>query len=227
MMFHSASPVEHEEGCPITTSVARPCPNPGSPPHDTMADDGEEVALLFPYVIDDLGEAARQRHARHFLASALSHGVEPCAQRPGPTRRLGSGENEDPAEQRAAFLTDVARPDPIGARPDARSQPDVARDLLGVRKAVNVTKLENEHDGDEGPDAGDRTQPLYAPIATPPLCDLDVELTNVGVQKAEQRNSVLPDPVRNLRQGQALELLGPARREPALARGRLEIAAGA
>jgi hypothetical protein len=154
MMFHSASPVEHEEGCPITTSVARPCPNPGSPPHDTMADDGEEVALLFPYVIDDLGEAARQRHARHFLASALSHGVQPCAQRPGPTRRLGSGENEDPAEQRAAFLTDVARPDPIGARPDARSQPDVARDLLGVRKAVNVTKLENEHDGDEGPMPG-------------------------------------------------------------------------
>src|SRR5262245_48988277 len=138
---HSASPVEREEGCPITTSVARPCPNSGSPPHDTMTDDGEEVALLFPHVIDDLRKAPRQGDARHLLAPPLLHGIEPRPQGPGPACGLGGGEDQSPAEQAVAFLTDVTGADPLGARSDAGSQADVVGDLLRVGKAADVTEL--------------------------------------------------------------------------------------
>src|SRR5262245_43294317 len=226
MMFHSASPVGREEGCPITTSVARPCPKPGSPPHDTMADDGEEVALLFPHVIDDLREAARQGDARHFLAPPLLHRVEPRPQGPGPARGLGGGEHQGPAQQAVAFLTDVAGANPVGAGSDAGSQTDVAGDLLRVGKATDVTELEEEHDGDERADAGNRRQPLDSRIGPPLLSEFGVEMPDLAVEESQQGTAVLADPARDRGQRQALELAVPARGEPALARGRLEIAAG-
>ena len=84
MMFHPASPSGREGGCPISKPVERPCKWSASSPHDTVTDDGEEVALLFPHVIDDFDQAARQRHAGHLLASPPLHGVNV---RKGPGRR--------------------------------------------------------------------------------------------------------------------------------------------
>src|SRR5260370_31218990 len=83
-----------EGGCPIKMAVRRPCQRPSSPPHDTMTDDGEVIALLFPDVKHDLRESARERDPRDFLAPPLSpHGTRsaagradaPLAWRRGPT----------------------------------------------------------------------------------------------------------------------------------------------
>src|SRR4029453_14644494 len=38
-------------GCPITTALRRPRPNPSSPPHDTVPPDGPVVDLVLPDVI--------------------------------------------------------------------------------------------------------------------------------------------------------------------------------
>jgi hypothetical protein len=130
--------------------------------------------------------------------------------------------------QAVAFPTDVAGADPLGARSDTGSQADVVGDLLRVGKAADtdVTKLEDEHDGEEGADAGDRTQPAHARISPPLLSKFAVEATDLAVQDAQQRPGVLADAARDRGQRQALELPVPGRGEPALARGRLQIVAG-
>src|SRR5262249_21920212 len=162
----------------------------------------------------------------HFLAPPLLHRVVPRPQGPGPARGLGGGENQDPAQQAVAFLTDVAGADPVGAGSDAGRQADVAGGLLRVGQAADVAELEEEPDGEEGADAGDRTQPLDSRIRPPLLSEFGVEMPDLAVQDAQQRMAVLADPARDCGQRQALELAVPARGEPALARGRLEIAAG-
>jgi hypothetical protein len=82
----------------------------------------------------------RQGDACHLLAPPLLHRVVPRSQGPGPARGLGGGEDQGPAEEAVAFLTDVAGADPVGAGPDAGSQADVAGDLLSVGKAADVTE---------------------------------------------------------------------------------------
>jgi len=133
---------EHEGGCPIKMAVRGPCQRPSSPPHDTVTDDGEVIALVFPDVKDDLRESARQRDPGDFLAPPLFHRMEPGPQRAGPTHRLRGGEDQHPAEQAIAFLTDVSRADAAGASADAWGQADVTGDLLGAREAGDVAQLE-------------------------------------------------------------------------------------
>src|SRR4030095_1850799 len=60
-----------EGGCPLKMAGRRPCQRPSSPPHDTVTDDGDVVALLSPDVNDDFGESAGQRAPRPLLASPL------------------------------------------------------------------------------------------------------------------------------------------------------------
>src|SRR5437867_9238604 len=107
-----------ERGCPIKMAVRRPCQRPGSPPHDTVTDDGEVITLLFPDVKHDLREAARQRHPGHFLPSPLLHRMKPGPQRAGPTAGLRRGEDQDPPEQSIAFLRNVAGAHPTGTAAD-------------------------------------------------------------------------------------------------------------
>ena len=57
-------------------------------PHDTVTDDGEVIALLFPDVKDDLHESARQRDPRDFLSPPLLHRMKPGPQRTGPRGEL-------------------------------------------------------------------------------------------------------------------------------------------
>src|SRR5256712_13184699 len=98
---------EQEGGCPIRMAVRGPCQRPSSPPHDTVTDDGEVIALLFPDVKHDLREAARQRDPRDFLPSPLLHRMKPGPQRAGPTDGLRRAEDQDPPEQAIAFLGDL------------------------------------------------------------------------------------------------------------------------
>src|SRR5438128_9391126 len=111
-----------ERGCPIKMAVRRPCQRPSSPPHDTVTDDGEVIALLFPDVKDDLREAARQRDPRDFLPPPLLHRMKPSPQGPGPTDGRGRGEDQDPPEPAIAFLGDVAGANPTGTAADAWGQ---------------------------------------------------------------------------------------------------------
>src|SRR5437899_12541430 len=106
---------EHEGGGPIKMAVRGPCQRPSSPPHDTVTGDGEVSALVFPEVKDDLRESARQRNPGDFLAPPLFHRMEPGPQRAGPTHRSRGGEDQHPAEQALACLTDVSRADAAGA----------------------------------------------------------------------------------------------------------------
>jgi hypothetical protein len=46
-------PWRREGGCPIKNAVTGPDRDSGSPPHDTVTDDGEVIALLLPDVIHD------------------------------------------------------------------------------------------------------------------------------------------------------------------------------
>src|SRR4030095_4136068 len=101
-----------EEGCPIKMAVRRPCQRPSSPSHDTVTDDGEVVALLFPDVKDDFCESAGPAHPRDVLAAPLFHRVEPGPQGPGPTDGRRRRQDQDPAQQAIAFLGDVAGADP-------------------------------------------------------------------------------------------------------------------
>src|SRR2546425_8829287 len=143
-----------ERGCQIKMAVRRPCQRPSSPPHDTVTDDGEVIARLFPDVKDDLREAARQRDPRDFLPPPLLHRMKPSPQGPGPTDGRGRGEDQDPPEQAIAFLRDVAGANPTGTAADARGQADVAGDPFGAREALDVPELEDEHNRNEGADAG-------------------------------------------------------------------------
>src|SRR5216683_250696 len=131
-------------------------------PHDTVTDDGEVIALVFPDVKDDLREAARERHPRDFLAPPLFHRMEPGPQRAGPTHRLRGGEDQHPAEQAIAFLTDMSRADAAGAGADAWRQADVTGDLLGAREAGDVAQSENGNVDDNGGEPGFGVQPWHA-----------------------------------------------------------------
>ena len=196
---------EHEGGCPIKMAVRGPCQRPSSPPHDTVTGDGEVIALVFPDVKDDLRESARQRDPGDFLAPPLFHRMEPGPQRAGPTHRLRGGEDQHPAEQAIAFLTDVSRADAAGASADAWCQADVTGDLLGAREAGDVAQLEDEHDRDERADARDRRQPVHAWITAPARAQLAVEAAGLGVEQGQQGAAVLADPTRSIGEGQALQ----------------------
>src|SRR3989475_6468861 len=147
-----------ERGCPIKMAVRRPCQRPSSPPHDTVTDDGEVIALLFPDVKDDLREAARPRDPRDFLPPPLLHRMKPGPQGPGPPDGLGRGEDQGPPEPAIACRRDVAGANPTGTAADARGQADVAGDPFGTREALDVPELEDEHNRDERADAGDGRQ---------------------------------------------------------------------
>src|SRR5437867_7352130 len=96
MMSVPLRPRRREGGCPITTAVRRPGPKTSSPPHDIATQDGPVLDVVFPDVIDDLGQAAGQRHPGNLLALAVLHGAEPGAQGTGPARGLGGGQHERP-----------------------------------------------------------------------------------------------------------------------------------
>jgi hypothetical protein len=89
----SASPAAREGGCPIKMAVRRPYRRSSSPPHDTVTDDGEVIAPLFPNVKDDLGQAPRQRDARDLFPAPLFHGMKPRAERAGPADSLRGGQH--------------------------------------------------------------------------------------------------------------------------------------
>src|SRR6266705_3285053 len=214
-----------ERGCPIKMAVRRPCQRPSSPPHDTVTDDGKVIALLCPDVKDDLREAARQRDPRDFLPPPLLHRMKPGPQGPGPTDGLGRGEDQDPPQQPIAFLRDVAGANPTGTATDARGQADVAGDPFGAREARDVPELEDEHNRNEGADAGDGRQAPHARIGAPARDEIGIESSDLGIERGQQRPTILADSARGLPQGQPLQLALAALREPALARGRLQVAA--
>src|SRR2546422_3421907 len=206
-------------------AVRRPCQRPSSPPHDTVTDDGEVIALLFPEVKDDLREAARQRDPRDFLPPPLLHRMKPSPQGPGPTDGRGRGEDQDPPEQAIAFLRDVAGANPTGTAADARGQADVAGDPFGTREALEVPELEDEHNRDEGADAGDGRQAPHARIRAPARDEVGIEASDLRIERGQQRPIILADPARGFRQRQPLQLALAALGEPALARGRLQVTA--
>src|SRR5439155_18770915 len=105
-------------------------------------------------------------------------------------------------------------------------QAHVTGDLLGVRETLDVAELEDEDDRDEGADAGDRGEALHARIAAPARDEFAVEPTDLRVERGQQGAAVLANPARGLGQEQVLQLALAALGEPALARGRLEIAPG-
>lgn len=78
MMTILLHPPGSEGGRPIKWTVRRPAGKPGSPPHAT-ADQRDEVHVLLPDLIDDLGQASGQGHAGDLHALALLHGPEPGA----------------------------------------------------------------------------------------------------------------------------------------------------
>src|SRR5262245_28845854 len=119
-------------------AVRRPCQRPSSPPHDTVTDDGEVIALLSPDVKHNLREAAPQPDPRHLCPPPLFHRMKPGPQRTGPSDGLGRGEDQDPAQPAIAFLGNVPGADPTGTAAHARRQADVAGDPLGAREAVDV-----------------------------------------------------------------------------------------
>src|SRR2546425_3766360 len=214
-----------ERGCTIKRAVRRPCQRPSSPPHDTVTDDGEVIALLFPDVKDDLREAARQRDPRDFLPPPLLHRMKPGPQGPGPPDGLGRGEDQDPPQQPIAFLRDVAGANPTGTATDARGQADITGDPFGAREALDVPELEDEHNRNEGADAGDGRQAPHARIGAPARDEIGIEASDLCIEGGQQRPTILADSARGLPQGQPLQLALTALREPALARGRLQVAA--
>src|SRR5215470_4013710 len=205
-------------------AVRRPCQRPSSPPHDTATDDGEVVALMLPDVIDDLGQAARERHARDLLAAPFLDGMEPGAQGARAAGGLRRGEHEDPAEQAVAFLTDVAGPQAIGAGAHAWGDADVAGHMLGAGEARDVAEFEHEDDGDEGTNARDRGEALHAWIRAPAGDELEVEPADLRVEQRQEGAVVIPNATRGGRQRQALQFTLATLREPALPRRRPEVA---
>src|SRR6266446_3786854 len=214
-----------EGGCPIKIAVRRPCQRPSSPPHDTVTDDGEVIALLFPDVKDDLHESARQRDPRDFLSPPLLHRMKPGPQGPGPPDGLGRGEDQDPPQQPIAFLRDVTGANPTGTATDARGQADVAGDPFGAGEARDVPELEDEHNRDEGADAGDGRQAPHARIRAPARDEVGIEASDLRIECGQQRPTILADPARGLRQRQLPQLALATLGQPALARSRLQVAA--
>src|SRR5215470_5464339 len=199
-------------------AVRRPCQRPSSPPHDTATDDGEVVALMLPDVIDDLGEAAREGHARDLLAAAFLDGMEPCAQGAGAADGLRRGEHQDPAQEAVAFLTDVAGPQAIGAGAHAWGDADVAGHMLGAGEARDVAELEDEDEGDEGSHARDRGEALDAGIGAPAGDEFGVEAADLRVEQGQEGAVVVPNATRGGRQRQALQFALAPLRKPALPR---------
>jgi hypothetical protein len=56
-----------------------------------------------------------------------------------------------------------------------------------VGKAGDVAQLENQDRGDEGADAGNRTEPVHARIVSPARGDLVIELANLRIQHRQAR----------------------------------------
>src|SRR2546425_4586078 len=214
-----------EGGCPIKIAVRRPCQRSSSPPHDTVTDDGEVIALLFPDVKDDLHESARQRDPRDFLSPPLLHRMKPGPQGPGPPDGLGRGEDQDPPQQPIAFLRDVAGANPPGTATDARGQADVAGDPFGAGEARDVPELKDEHNRDEGADAGDGRQAPHARIRAPARDEVGIEASDLRIECGQQRPTILADPARGLRQRQLPQLALATLGQPALARSRRQVAA--
>jgi hypothetical protein len=75
-----------------------------------------------------------------------------------------------------------------------------------VSKAGDVAQFEDQHRGDEGADAGDRTQPVHARIVSPALGDLVIELANLRIQHRQERAVILAEAAGDGGQRQALEL---------------------
>jgi hypothetical protein len=108
---------EHEGGCPINMAVRGPCQRPSSPPHDTVTDDGEVIALVFPDVKDDLRESARQRDPGDFLARRFFTAWNQV--RSGPGRRpacVAARTNTQRSKRLPSLLMCPARMRPALAR---------------------------------------------------------------------------------------------------------------
>jgi hypothetical protein len=129
MMSVPLLPRRREGGCPITTAVRRPSPNPSSPPHDTVPPDGPVVDLVLPDVIGDFSQASSQREARDLFALPLLDRAEPGAQGAGAAGRLCCGHPQAPAQEAISLLADVAGADSIRAGADPWREPDVAGEM--------------------------------------------------------------------------------------------------
>src|SRR3989454_7812460 len=214
-----------EGGCPIKISVRRPYPRPSSPPHGTATQHSEVVTVVFPHVIDDLDQAPGQRHPGDLGPFALLHRPEPRSQRTRLPGRLGRGEHQHPAQEAIAFLTDMPAPDPVGTRAHPRGEPDVAGHVFGAREAVDIAQLHDQHDGDEGADAGERHEASHAGILAPALAQVVIQPPDLLIEQGQQSPAVLTDGDGNRRERQGVQLALAAHREPTLATRRLQIAA--
>src|SRR5262245_65879747 len=123
-------------------------------------------------------------------ALAVLQRAEPGAQRAGLARGLGGSQDERPADEPVAFLTDVPEADAVGTGAEGRGEADVAGQVLGAGEALDVPELEHEQDGDERADPGDGPQARDAGIGSPMLVEVDVEGPNLAVQERQQRQTV-------------------------------------
>lgn len=189
VIAHDVDSASREGSCPIRFSVRRPCQQASSPPHDTMAGDGEVVALLRPDVIDDLREAVRQGHASDVAATALLYGMESAGGRAGGTACVAA--RTSPAEQASAFLSDVSG-----------------------RRWRGPAEFQDEDRGDEVADPRDGAQTLDTGIVLPALSDRGRVRRSEHQAAAAGRGS-LGGRCRDRRQQQAFNLALAASSEPA------------
>jgi hypothetical protein len=77
----------------------------------------------------------------------------------------------------------MVAPDPLGAGPDARGQPNVAGHVLRPGKARDVAELENQDDGDERTHARNGGEALDPGILAPALEELGIEPADLRIQQ--------------------------------------------
>ncbi len=133
---------------------------------------------------------------------AFEIGVEP--------RRVGGRLAEDPAEQGAALFGDMAEAIFVGGGMEARGQPHIAHDVLGVGETRHRAK--DDHRGEGGgqrADAGMREEAWGIGMGQGGGGDGGIELLDLGVKGLEQLEAVVAS-LRGIgRQRERLQLRQP------------------
>jgi len=133
---------------------------------------------------------------------AFEIGVEP--------RRVGGRLAEDPAEQGAALFGDMAEAIFVGGGMEARGQPHIAHDVLGVGETRHRAKDDHRGEGGQRADAGMREEAWGIGMGQGGGGDGGIELLDLGVKGLEQLEAVVAS-LRGIgRQRERLQLRQPS-----------------
>jgi hypothetical protein len=143
--------------------------------------------------------------------------------------REGRGLTEDPAEECAALLGDLAEMMFVGRRVNGRRQADVAHDMFAVWEARDRPEDKDRGECGERTDAGMRQQEPSPRVSIRTGGDAIVQVVDPGGQPGEQLKAVVAAPCDVRGEGQGLQLgkpaLGPqsrAERQALIQRDRLQ-----